>query len=130
VFGYFAELKSRILLGRVVNLLSFTMKPFRPPLLKQVEKQAKIDLTESDSEDVIEHRPYKKRKLLERIVPESPPKNFVPASPAAFAPRKPLLVVKNPAEIGSKSGDLESPEGYYIVLWYVKSKAFSCKHRN
>jgi len=104
------------------------MKPFRPPLLKKVEKQAKIDLTDSDPDDVIEHRPYKKRKLLERTVPESPTKNFVLASSAAIAPRKPLLVVKNPAEIEPKSADSESPEGYYIVLWYVKSKAFSCQH--
>jgi DNA repair and recombination protein RAD54B len=96
-------------------------KPFKPPLLKSVAKSASIapiDLTESDDEPV--HRPYKKRKLLVHVVEDSPPPTKVPsASSAVLAPRKPLIVVKNPTELKStQDASVEGPEGYYMVLWY------------
>jgi hypothetical protein len=96
-------------------------KPFKPPLLKSVAKPASIspiDLTESDDEPV--HRPYKKRKLLVHVVEDSPPPTKAPnASSAVLAPRKPLLVVKNPTELRpTYDAFAEGPEGYYMVLWY------------
>jgi DNA repair and recombination protein RAD54B len=95
-------------------------KPFKPPLLKSVAKQGpntSIDLTKSDDEPL--HRPYKKRKLLIHVVEESPPPTTAPpVSSAVFAPRKPLLVVKNPIELKStQDASAEGPEGYYMVLW-------------
>jgi DNA repair and recombination protein RAD54B len=96
-------------------------KPFKPPLLKKVEKPAPVDLTASDSDPEIQHRPYKKRKLLIHRVEESPTKTAPIASPAVLASRKPLLVVKNPSETKEPpSSDSEGPEGYYIVLWWVQ----------
>ena len=71
-------------------------KPFKPPLLKKVEDPASVDLTVSDSEPEIQHRPYKKRRLLIHTVEDSPPKTLLPASQAVYAPRKPLLAVNNP----------------------------------
>ncbi len=90
-------------------------KPFKPPLLKSIEKPASIDLTESDEEP----HPSKKRKLLIHVVEDSPPPARTSTSSADLAPRKPLLVVKNPVELKSTQGAaVEGPEGYYIVLWY------------
>lgn len=95
-------------------------KPFRPPLLKKVDKQAPVDLIVSDSEPEAEHRQFKKRKLLVHVVEESPTKTGPVASPAVLAPRKPLLVVKNPSETKDPSSSAsERPEGFYIVLWFV-----------
>lgn len=92
-------------------------KPFKPPLLKSVAKPATVDLTESDDE--AQTRPYKKRKLLVHIVEDSPPRAIAPVSSAVLAPRKPLLVVKKPADLNAASeGPADSPEGYYMVLWY------------
>jgi DNA repair and recombination protein RAD54B len=96
-------------------------KPFKPPLLKSVAKPAPvapIDLTESDDEPV--HHPYKKRKLLIHVVEDSPPPTKAPrVSSAAFAPRKPLVLVKNPTELKTtQDASADGPEGYYLVLWY------------
>jgi DNA repair and recombination protein RAD54B len=89
-------------------------KPFKPPILKSIEKPASIDLTESDDEP----RPFKKRKLLIHVVEDIPPLAKVSASTAVLAPRKPLLVVKNPIELNSTQATTAAgPEGYYIVLW-------------
>jgi DNA repair and recombination protein RAD54B len=97
-------------------------KPFKPPaLLKKVEKPLSVDLTGSDSEPDIQHRPNKKRKLLVHTVEEPVKKTLPPASQAVNAPRKPLLVVKNPIktkEVASSALE-EGPQGYYLVLWYV-----------
>jgi DNA repair and recombination protein RAD54B len=91
-------------------------KPFKPPLLKSVAELASIDLTESDDEPL--PHPSKKRKLLIHVVEDSPPPARAPSS-AVLAPRKPLLVVKNPMDLKStQDAAAESPEGYYIVLWY------------
>jgi DNA repair and recombination protein RAD54B len=98
-------------------------KPFRPPLLKSRPKAEAINLTripESDDESEINPRPYKKRKLLVHIVDDSPPSKITPSSSAVQAPRKPLLVVKNPSK--PKTIVKESSvglEGYYMVLWFV-----------
>jgi DNA repair and recombination protein RAD54B len=103
-------------------------KPFRPPLLKSRPKAEEIDLTripESGDESEINPRPYKKRKLLVHVVDDSPPSKITPSSSAVHAPRKPLLVMKNPSE--SKAIAKETPtglEGYYMVLWCVHVEAF------
>lgn len=78
-------------------------------------------MTISDSEDDVQERPFKKRKLLVHIVEDSPPKKTAFVSAAASAPRKPLLLVKNPA-IPKPHADAASDglEGYYLVLWSVK----------
>jgi DNA repair and recombination protein RAD54B len=90
-------------------------KPFKPPLLKRAEKQ--IDLTQSDSEEDIQNRPHKKRRLI-HVVEDSPPKKVPAASAATNAPRKPLLVVKAPnTATTSRTIDSAGPEGYYLVLW-------------
>jgi hypothetical protein len=92
-------------------------KPFKPPLLKSAAKPASIDLTESDDEP--QPRPFKKRKLLIHVVEDSPPPAKTHASSVVLAPRKPLLLVKNPTELNStQDPSAERPEGYYIVLWY------------
>jgi DNA repair and recombination protein RAD54B len=94
-------------------------KPFKPPLLKSVTKPKPI-VVDSDDEDEIQPRPYKKRKLLyidiEKVA-DSPPKK---SSSAVSAPRKPLLPVKNPVETKKSVDDgAERLEGYYMVLWFV-----------
>lgn len=97
-------------------------KPFKPPaLLRKVEKPVSVDLTASDSESEIQHRPYKKRRLLVHTVEEPVKKTLPPASQAVNAPRKPLLVVKNTVDNkeAASSALAEGPEGYYMVLWYV-----------
>jgi DNA repair and recombination protein RAD54B len=99
------------------------LKPFKPPLLKSVTKPPTIDLTDSkdDSDDEHQYRPAKKRRLI-HVVEESPPKPKAIASSAVNAPRKPLLLVKNPTNIRQPAdSEVESGsiEGYYIALWYV-----------
>ena len=92
-------------------------KPFKPPLLKKIENSVSVDLTVSDSELEIQHRPYKKRKLLIHEV-EQKPTNIPPvASQAASASRKPLLLVANPSETKEPVLSPKSSEGYYMVLW-------------
>jgi DNA repair and recombination protein RAD54B len=94
-------------------------KPFKPPLLKSVQKQKPIVVDSDDDEDDIQVRPFKKRKLLYvdvDKVPDSPPKK---SSSAVNAPRKPLLPVKNSIETKKSSNDVaEGLEGYYMVLWF------------
>jgi DNA repair and recombination protein RAD54B len=95
-------------------------KPFKPPLLKKIEQPVSVDLTTSDSEPEIQHRPYKKRKLLIHDVEQKLTKTLPVASKAASAPRKPLLLVRNPNETKEPAtSPPEGPEGYYMVLWYV-----------
>jgi DNA repair and recombination protein RAD54B len=99
-------------------------KPFKQPLLKSVVKPSRSSILEADagpisipdSDSEPESRPLKKRKLL--IVEDQPPSTKASSSSAALAPRKPLLVVKNPTET-KKITDVETedPEGYYMVLW-------------
>lgn len=91
-------------------------KPFKAPLLKRIEKKESVDLTISDSEYDIQERPFKKRRI--HLVEDSPKKKLQAASAAVAAPRKPLLVVKNPTETTSSESTLsEGLEGYYLVLW-------------
>lgn len=102
-------------------------KPFKPPLLKSASRSSKpIDdfsnvQVISDSEEEILTKPVaKKRRLLIHDVEEAPKIKAPIASSAANAPRKPLIVVKNPVESnqGSSSTEIESGvEGYYLVLW-------------
>jgi len=96
-------------------------KPFKPPLLRKVEKPAPIDLTESDLDPEEQHRPSKKRRLLVRYVEDSPPRTLPVASAAVNAPRKPLLVTKKDTDLNESAPVVpEGPEGYYLVLWYVE----------
>lgn len=94
-------------------------KPFKPPLLKKIERPVQLDLTASGSEPEFQHRPSKKRKLLIHHV-DAPAKTQQITSQAANAPRKPLLVVKTHFENKSAASAApeEGPEGYYMVLWY------------
>lgn len=93
-------------------------KPFKAPLLKRIEKKESVDLTISDSEDDIQQRPFKKRRI--HVVEDSPKRKLPTASVGVAAPRKPLLVVKNPIETKcSQSTSSDGLEGYYLVLWYV-----------
>ncbi|KAJ5042784.1 uncharacterized protein L3040_004177 [Drepanopeziza brunnea f. sp. 'multigermtubi'] len=92
-------------------------KPFKPPRLKSVARPASIDV---DDIEILESppRPYKKRRLLEHIVEDSPPKKAPLTSSAVLAPRKPLLPVKNPLEAKPRpESQAGSPESYYMVLW-------------
>jgi len=99
-------------------------KPFKPPLLKQVEKSAPVDLTVSDSECEEVPRPYKKRKLLVHNVEERVTKTVAPSSQAASAPRKPLLVVKSLIESKESTSSASDGgfDGYYLVLWFVRPR--------
>ncbi len=95
-------------------------KPFKPPLLKSTTRPAPIDLTYSDTED--RPSPAKKIKSIhyseERIEDSPPRKSATSFSAGVFAPRKPLLVVKNPKETEKASeNSLESVEEYYKVVW-------------
>ena len=104
-------------------------KPFKPPLPKRPQ-QATVDLTivpdsdteiVPDSDEEIQARPFKKRRLLVHEVQGPQPEKAPTASIAARAPRKPLLVVKDPInlQVDNASSATEGPEGYYMVLWYV-----------
>ncbi|KAF7879170.1 hypothetical protein EAF04_000369 [Stromatinia cepivora] len=102
-------------------------KPFRPPLLKSVPKSAKPldDFSDvqviSDSEEEILTKPVvKRRRLLIHDVEEAPKIKTPITSSAANAPRKPLIVVKNPVEANqaaSLSENTSGIDGYYLVLW-------------
>lgn len=98
-------------------------KPFQPPLRKSAPISNQVDLTETDSEEESLPRPAKKRRLLE-IVVDSPPSKKVVTSSAVNAPRKPLLLVKNPTEKKAAGSAVEGPEGYYSVLWYEAKKPY------
>jgi DNA repair and recombination protein RAD54B len=96
-------------------------KPFKPPLIKSITKPAPVDIDltvpDSDSDADSQPRPPKKRRLI-HVVEDSPPLNRTATSSAVLAPRKPLLVVKNPAEAKPSTEDsTDGPEGYYMVLW-------------
>lgn len=107
----------------ITNLASGKMfKPFKPPaLLRKAETPISVDLTVSDSEPEIQHRQYKKRKLLVHTVEEHAEKILPPTSQAVNAPRRPLVVVQSTIdnkESGSSAG-ADCPGGYYMVLWYL-----------
>lgn len=109
-------------------------KPFRPPLLKSAPKPSKpVDEFSdvqviSDSEEEILTKPVaKKRRLLIHNVEEAPEIRAPIASSAANAPRKPLMVVKNPVEATQALTTSENPtsiDGYYLVLWYLPPPPF------
>ena len=105
-------------------------KPFKPPQPKRPQ-QATIDLTSvpdsdteivPDSDEEFQTRPFKRRRLLVHEV-EGPSLDKAPtSSSAAKAPRKPLLVVKNPTVVKPGEASIsEGPEGYYLVLWYYSA---------
>lgn len=94
-------------------------KPFKPPLLKKVDKPARIESNTSDLEFESRSPPTKRRRLLVHHVPDSPPKQIPTSTTSVNAQRKPLLVVNKSLKSHSPppvvSGD---SDGYYIVLWY------------
>ncbi|TEY55740.1 hypothetical protein BOTCAL_0229g00080 [Botryotinia calthae] len=102
-------------------------KPFRPPLLKSVPKPSKpvdefsdIQVISDSEEEILTKPAAKKRRLLIHNVEEAPKIKAPIASSAANAPRKPLMVVKNPVEATQAPTPSENPtsiDGYYLVLW-------------
>jgi len=106
-------------------------KPFKPPLLKRPQPST-VDLTivpdsdteiVPDSDEEVQARPFKKRKLLVHEVQGPSPERVPAISLAARAPRKPLLVVKNPTnvQVDDVCSAADGLERYYMVLWYVLS---------
>ena len=94
-------------------------KPFRPPLLRKVENptasngaygeepQTKRRRISSDQED--ENKPARPQLVFKKPGISS-------------LPRKPLLAVKNPSVAAQATHALDGGvEGYYNVLWYVRS---------
>ncbi|QSZ34888.1 hypothetical protein DSL72_007749 [Monilinia vaccinii-corymbosi] len=102
-------------------------KPFRPPLLKSVPKPAKqadyfsdVQVVSDSEEEILTKPVAKKRRLLVHDVEEAPKVKAPITSSAANAPRKPLIVVKNPVganQVTSSSQSASDFEGYYLVLW-------------
>lgn len=102
-------------------------KPFKPPLLsrtrpvdEEFEDRHVVDLTDS-------HNPYKKRRVLVHVVEESPTKAVpVAASKAAAITRKPLVpVINSIAAAKAVALPSDGQEGYYMVLWQVKTDLMS-----
>lgn len=102
-------------------------KPFRPPLLKSVPKPSKpvdefsdVQVISDSEEEILTKPAAKKRRLLIHNVEEAPKIKAPITSSAANAPRKPLMVVKNPVEATQAPTPSENPssiDGYYLVLW-------------
>jgi hypothetical protein len=114
-------------------------KPFKPPLLKSLQKTVEIRSTEPKQEPALttqqsttdkpidldlepSPRPFKKRRLIHIIEDDESSQQATPTISAAVkAPRKPLITVKNPIAAAQGTGPAsDGPEGYYLVLWYAK----------
>ena len=94
-------------------------KPFRPPLLRKVDNPTVSNGTYGEE-------PQTKRRRIssdQEDVDKSAGPQLVFKKPGISSlPRKPLLAVKNP----SVAAQVTQPpnggvEGYYNVLWYVRS---------
>ena len=94
-------------------------KPFRPPLLRKVD-------TPTISNGTYGEEPQTKRRRIssdQEDEDKSAGPQLVFKKPGISSlPRKPLLAVKNP----SVAAQVTQPpnggvEGYYNVLWYVRS---------
>ncbi|KAK2630268.1 hypothetical protein QTJ16_001088 [Diplocarpon rosae] len=89
-------------------------KPFKPPALRSIAKATPADIDEAESQ----LRPSKKRRLLEHVIEESPPKKTIFKSSGVSAPRKPLILVNNPVETKQRAeANPNDQESYYMVLW-------------
>ena len=98
-------------------------KPFRPPLLRKVDKPSA-----SSGPDVDEHQAKKRRISTEQEDSEKPlgPQLVFKVPGISYLPRKPLLPVKNPTVAAQVTQPLDSEvEGYYNVLWYVLEAALA-----
>jgi hypothetical protein len=119
--------QTRVVQHLKINAPLKMFKPFKPPLLQSSDKQPLGNSHKSKLEPEFQPRPHKRRKLLVHYVEDSPPKTLPTASAAVNAPRKPLLMIKNPTET-NKSVEVatvasDCPEGYYMVLWYVRCRS-------
>ena len=87
---------------------------FRSPLLSNVEKPAELaDAAESK-------HPAKRRRVSdegEQVKPRTTPRLIFKKPGISSLPRKPLLVVPNPAIIPQGEPTEGGVEGYYNVLW-------------
>lgn len=96
--------------------LGMTYKPFKPPLLVRRPSQALVNpsSTREAGEPPTKRRRVSNHDEEAHELSDSPPRSLQ----AVKAPRKPLLLVRNPAaaEAAAKpAGD--GIEGYYTVLW-------------
>ncbi len=89
-----------------------TGKPFRPPLLRKVEKLATSAHQDGDEPQA------KKRRISndhEGIAKPPAPLLVFKQPGVSSLPRKPLAAVKNPAAAAAQA--TQGVEGYYNVLW-------------
>ena len=93
-------------------------KPFRPPLLRKVDKP-------TVSNGAYGEEPHPKRR---RISSDQEDENKLATPQLVFKkpgisslPRKPLLTVENPSVVARGTQSLDGGvEGYYNILWYVR----------
>lgn len=100
-------------------------KPFRPPILRKVEKP----VVPAAVPDIDEPQAKKRRINNDQEDNANPtgPQLVFKMPGISSLPRKPLLAVKNPAVAAQATKPLDGGvEGYYNVLWYVLSAARSC----
>lgn len=97
------------------------MKPFKPLTFKRPETLSTGNVPEASKrpiEVIAESPPPKKRRLIHVVndveAVETKIAQTKAATIALSAPRKPLVVVKNPAVAPSSKS---CPEGYFLVLW-------------
>ncbi|KAI6709305.1 hypothetical protein PZA11_002224 [Diplocarpon coronariae] len=89
-------------------------KPFKPPAIRSVTRPVPVDVDEAESPP----RPTKKRRLLEHVIEDSPPKKTLFKTSGVSAPRKPLIPAKNSIESKTQvETNLNDQESYYMVLW-------------
>ena len=95
-------------------------KPFRPPLLKKVDKPSA-----PSGPDVDEHQAKKRRISTVQEDSEKPlgPQLVFKVPGISSLPRNPLFPVKNPT-VAAQPLD-GRVEGYYNVLWYVLETALA-----
>lgn len=90
-------------------------RPFRPPLLKKVPPPT------ASVEDEPSNPPAKKRRISDDGATKvsTTPQLVFKVPGISSLPRKPLLVVKNPAAAAEAAKPLDGGvDGYYNVLWY------------
>ena len=94
-------------------------KPFRPPLLRKIDKLA-------GSVDTYGEEPQAKRRRIssdqeDEDKPAGPQLVFKKPGISSL-PRKPLLAVKNHSVAAQATQLVDGGvEGYYNVLWYVRA---------
>ena len=90
-------------------------KPFRPPLLRKIEK-SEVSAVTNDSEPQTKKR---RVDLHDEDGTQAEPRLVFKKPGLSFLPRKPLLAVENlAAGINATEPPDEGIEGHYNVLWY------------